>query len=116
MPHASTRTLIAIAVLALGIGCAHADNGQDSFEDGLKNSWSAPAHGVRMEQGEDHGQRVPDFRENHFSEREDHGYGFQVSPVPEPQSDTMLLAGLAVLMVFGRGKFKARAGVKPAAA
>jgi hypothetical protein len=111
-------TLLAVAVYAISTSCAFSKEHDRSFEDGLKSSWSQPAlqHGWRGGEKNEHrfGEHQPGERE--FGEREfgqhhlggshghEHAWEVQVSPVPEPATDAMMLAGLVVLFVAVRRK------------
>jgi hypothetical protein len=116
------KTLLAIAAitaaLTMSTGFAFAKDDDRSFEDGLKNNWSesrshngshneshSGSHNAWHNASHSAWQR-PDKSEHAVghANRHEHEWEFHVSPVPEPGTDTMLLAGLVVLWVAVRRK------------
>jgi hypothetical protein len=102
----------ACSVVAAG---AIADDGRDSFEEGLHNRWSA--HQARSDSGSPQGLGRAWDAEHHESDYGHHRFGghlfggreghnghhgndITVSPVPEPREDVMALSGMALLAVW----------------
>jgi hypothetical protein len=108
------KSLFVLAAFTLGAGCASAEDGKRCFEDGLKNDYSnsVPNISLKHEAGHEneheneHG--VGDQHANQMSEHhnDDIGSGINVSPVSEPATDAMLLAGLVMVGTLVRRKSK----------
>ena len=102
----NTRTLKSLFVLTaftLGAGCASAKD--QCFEDGLKAPWKAPAPSIELDRG--HG--ISAMGGQHDMDADDNSRAYHcidVSPVSEPQSEAMLLAGLVMLASLARRKSK----------
>jgi hypothetical protein len=83
-----------VTVIAMGAHFAYADDdiSKKSFEDGLKKSISTTK------------ERESDFDSAHEGSWKEYDDDMHVTMVPEPATDAMLLAGLAVLLVAARRK------------
>jgi len=119
------KSLFVLTAFSLSAGLASAADGKQCFEDGLKTTWSTPAKNIDLgHRGEhDHNSRdrfednyrhdeghhgdkfAFEHNEHHFDDK-DIGGGINVSPVPEPATDAMLLAGLVMLVTLARRKPK----------
>lgn len=114
----------ALVLSALVIGtAAHAHDDRSSFEDGQKNSWDKPAPSIYVDRhggrGFGHVRHDWHFNTGHHSwmgwnQHSGSGNGgnggmggIGVSPVPEPQTEAMLLTGLVMLGALVRRKAKA---------
>lgn len=114
------KSILVLAALSLSAGMASADERKQCFEDGLKNSWTAPAKNINLGHSDDNHNNNSDDRfeggkgekssfegGHHNFDDKDHGTGINVSPVSEPATDAMLLAGLVMVGTLVRRKSKA---------
>lgn len=112
------KSIFVLAAFSLSTGFASAADGKQCFEDGLKNSWTTPAKNINLGHSDDRNSNSDDRSEDshggknafehneHNFEGNEHSGGISVSPVSEPATDAMLLAGLVMLVTFARRKPK----------
>jgi hypothetical protein len=86
----AVRLIVAVIVMGSQFALADVGTTTKSFEDGLTSSVPAAKEADSALNSEHHGS---------WKEIEDH---MHVTMVPEPATDAMLLAGLAVLFVAAR--------------
>lgn len=119
--HFSTlfKSLCVTTVFALSATAAHAGNADFCFEDGLKPPVVTPPPAIHVDHRPGHGWGHAEHNW-HFDSKH-HGWsgwgghsgsgnggngGIGVSPIPEPQTDAMLLAGLVMVGALVRRKAK----------
>jgi hypothetical protein len=119
--HSLCKSALVTSALVLS-ATAHAHDDHASFEDGQKNAWDKPTPSIYLERhggrGWGHVQHDWHFNTPHHpwsgwgapgSGNGGHG-GIGVSPIPEPQSEAMLLTGLLLLAGLVRRRSKAHGG------
>jgi ABC-type Zn2+ transport system substrate-binding protein/surface adhesin len=104
------KSILVLAALTLAAGAATAGEEKQCFEDGLKNNWSTPTPNISLHHEAEH-ENEHDLGDKHASEMAEHhhgdiGGGISVSPVSEPATDAMLLAGLVMVGTLVRRKSK----------
>ena len=123
------KTLVVLAALTLGVGCASAKDSHLSFEDGLKghlpmleNDLGAAFGSAKEWRFIELVQRLQANRDNRFEhdfgkflasddgEYHHHHRDIDVSPVPEPTTGAMLLSGLAMVLLVLRRKSRTGLG------
>ncbi|RFO95795.1 hypothetical protein DIC66_16540 [Rhodoferax lacus] len=111
------KSIFVLAALSLSAGFVSAADGKQCFEDGLKTPWRTPVKNIDLGHNDDkpghsddrneghHGDKTSfEYNGHHFHDK-DHG-GISVSPVSEPATDAMLLAGLVMVGTLARRKPK----------
>jgi hypothetical protein len=102
----TTRLVIAVIALCSQFAYAADDSSKKSFEDGLSNSVYSVKDGEKETEQEagDRNHAESTFESTQHREWKEFEDRVHVTMVPEPATNAMLLAGLAVLLVAARRK------------